>query len=484
MPLAHRTCPRVSRRSPGHLHRLGAYTCGALLVASLPALANAQDRSCVAPAPPVDSVMQRIVEATNVGSFTAIDRLLDSLGRGMQPAAARRAAMRNMLGRWHWQSTTLTPVRRCGSGTSAYMILENTQTREQDSLHVFVNPATGSFGGFALIQGAQAPVTASDTASDAGRAAALRALTRRMATAGTFAGQVLLAHDGRILYHEAVGTANRASGRASTLGDVYNIASTGKLITATAIMQLVERGKLSLDDTLGKFLGPGERPAAAAGVPIRTILSHTDGMTNGSDSLAFKPGTRFSYVNFGYFLLGRVIEQVSGKPFAEHFAAAVFAPARMRSTRRLELAQVDPALPPAYDVVFDSSGMRFAPNALAQTTAATGAGGLFSTSLDLFHFAEALRTGRLVSRTTLAQMRTPRRELGATDYGFGVDLYRGHNVWGHSGAIPGAESELELYGDSGYVFVLLANVVSGDPIRRLANALIGTRPFCDGGCAS
>jgi hypothetical protein len=53
-------------------------------------------------------------------------------------------------------------------------------------------------------------------------------------------------------------------------------------------------------------------------------------------------------------------------------------------------------------------------------------------------------------------MRTPRRELGASGYGYGVDLYRGNNVWGHSGAIPGAESELELYGDSGYVFVLLA----------------------------
>jgi D-alanyl-D-alanine carboxypeptidase len=285
----------------------------------------------------------------------------------------------------------------------------------------------------------------------------------------------------RILYHEAVGTANRTSGRAAKLGDVYNIASTGKLITASAIMRLVEQGKLSLDDTLGKFLGPGERPAAAAGVPLRTILSHTDGMTRGSDSLSFTPGTRFSYVSFGYFLLGSVIEKVTGKPFAEHFATAIFAPARMRSTKRLELTQVDPELPPAYDVVFDSAGMRFVANPQAQTTAATGAGGLFSTSLDLFHFAEALRTGRLVSRKTLEQMRTPRRELGAADYGFGVDLYRGHNVWGHSGAIPGAESELELYADSGYVFVLLGNVVTGDPIRRLVNALIGTRQFCDEG---
>ena len=481
MSLTCRASAAVRRTRP---LSLGSCMLGAITAASLPALAEAQDHRCAAPAPVVDSTMQRIVDATNVGTFAVIDRLIDSVSGGTPPPAERRAAIRNLLGRWHWQSTTLTPVRRCGSGASGYMILANAQTGEQDSLQVLVNTAARRIGGMALVQGAHVPVNASDTATDEGRASALRALTRRMAAAGTFAGEVLLAHDGRILYHEAVGTAHRTSRRAAKLGDAYSIASTGKLITATAIMQLVEQGKLSLDDTLGKFLGPGERPAAAAGVPIRTILSHTDGMTRDSDSLSFKPGTRFSYVNFGYFILGRVIEKVSGKPFAEHFATTIFAPAQMRSTRRLELAQVDPALPPAYDVAFDSTGMRFVANPLAQTTPATGAGGLFSTSLDLFRFAEALRTGRLVSRATLEQMRTPRRELGANEYGFGVDLYRGNNVWGHSGAIPGAQSELELYGDSGYVFVLLGNVVTGDPIRRLVNALIGTRPFCDGACAS
>jgi len=484
MSLTRRVSTAARRTHPGRQLRFGRCVRGAALVASLPALGHAQDRACEAPAPFVDSTMQRIVDATNVGTFVVVDRLIDSLTGGRQLPAERRAGIRNTLSRWHWQSTTLTPVRRCGSGASGYMILSNAQTGEQDSLQILANAAERRFGGMTLVQGAHVPLDASDTASDAGRAAALRALARRMAAAGAFAGEVLLAHDGRILYHEAVGTANRATGRAAKLGDVYSIASTGKLITATAIMQLVERGKLSLDDTLGKFLGAGERPAAAAGVPIRTILSHTDGMTRDSDSLSFTPGTRFAYVNYGYFLLGHVIEKVSGKPFAEHYATTIFAPAQMRATKQLVLTQVDPGLPPAYDVAFDSTGVRFVANPLAQTTPATGAGGLFSTSLDLFRFAEALRTGRLVSRATLVQMRTPRRELGATDYGYGVDLYRGNNVWGHSGAIPGAESELELYGDSGYVFVLLGSVVTGDPIRRLVNALIGTRRFCDGPCAA
>jgi CubicO group peptidase (beta-lactamase class C family) len=421
--------------------------------------------------------MQRIVDATNIGTYAAIDSVIGALWDAARIPAERHAALRTMLGRWHWQSTKLTPTRRCGSDGGGSMLLANAQTGEVDSLQVLMIPGVNRVARLGLIQGADVPITTADTASDAARAASLRALTRRMAEAGVFSGEVLLAHDGRVLYHEALGVANRETARRATIGEPYSIASTGKLITATAIMRLVESGKLSLEDTLGKFLTASERPAGAAGVPIKTVLSHTDGMTNGSDSLAFRPGTRFSYVNYGYYILGRVIEKVTGKPFAEHFASAVFAPAGMNSTRRLVVTSVDPTLPVAYDIGFDSSGIRFVPNPLAQTTAATGAGGLFSTALDLFHFAEALRTGRLVQRSTLVAMRTPRTELGAQDYGYGIDLFRGNNVWGHSGAIPGAESELELYGDSGYVFVLLGNVVTGDPIRRCVNALIGMRPF-------
>jgi len=432
----------------------------------------------------VEGVLRRLVAATNVGTVAAIDSAIVALSDSTRMTPERRASVRATLGRWHWESTTLTPVRECGTENRGYSLLTNAQTGELDSIQVFVMPGTQKIAGFGLVRGARVPLAASDTASDAARAASLRALSRRMAESGVFSGEVLFARDGRILYHEALGTSNRSMRRRTKLDERYSIASTGKLITATAIMRLVEQGRLSLDDTLGKFLAAGERPAAAAGVPLKTILSHTDGMTNGSDSLAFKSGTRFSYVNYGYFLLGRVIEKVTGTPFAMNFAEAVFAPAGMTSTVRLERTTADSALPAAYEVRFDSAGIRFVANPLAQTTAATGAGGLFSTARDLFRFAEALRTGRLVSKPTVVMMRTPRRELGAMDYGYGVDLYRGNNVWGHSGAIPGAESELELYGDSGYVFVLLSNTVTGDAIRRRVNALLGKRSFCDGVCVT
>ena len=450
---------------------------------SLPAPLVAQDAPCAPPGPAVDSVLRRLIAATNAGTVAAIDSAILAHFDRTRLTPERHAAMRSSLGRWHWESTRLTPVRECGDASSAYGILANARTGELDSIQVAVVPGSQTIARFGVARGAHVPLAPADTANDEARAASLRAVTRRMAEGGVFSGEVLFARDGRILYHEALGTSNRSMRRRTRLGERYSIASTGKLITATALMQLVEQGRLSLDDTLGKFLARGERPAAAAGVPLKTILSHTDGMTRGSDSLAFTPGTRFSYVNYGYYILGLVIEKVTGMPFAEHFASAIFAPARMTSTLRLTATTADSALPSAYDVQFDSTGIRFVANPQAQTTPATGAGGLFSTALDLFRFAEALRTGRLVSKTTVATMRTPRRELGAMDYGYGVDLYRGNNVWGHSGAIPGAESELELYGDSGYVFVLLGNTVTGDAIRRRVNALIGRRPFCDSICA-
>jgi CubicO group peptidase (beta-lactamase class C family) len=456
---------------------------GATLLLSLPLSLHAQETPCTAPGAVVQDVLDRLTAATNVGTFAAIDHTIDSLWDARLPAE-RRDALRTMLGRWHWESTSLTPLRQCGSDARGYRLLTNAQTGEVDSIQVFVLPASRKVAGFSLVRGARIPLAAADTSNDAARVANLRALTRRMAASGVFSGEVLFARDGRILYHEALGLSNRSTGRPTRSDERYSIASTGKLITATAIMQLVEQHRLSLDDTLGRFLAAGERPAAAAGVPLKTILSHTDGMTNGSDSLAFPPGTRFSYVNYGYFLLGRVIEKVTGKPFADHFATAVFAPAGMTSTIRLAGATADSALPAAYDVRFDSTGIRFVANSQAQTIPATGAGGLFSTASDLFHFAEGLRTGRLVSRSTVAQMRTPRRELGAMDYGYGIDLYRGNNVWGHSGALPGVEAELELYGDSGYVFVLLANTVTGDAIRRRVNALVGLRSFCDTLCST
>ncbi len=425
-----------------------------------------------------DSIAAALIDATNRGTFDAIDGAVARFWNLDRLPFNGRQTIRTMLARWHWVSGQLDQVRVCAiSPTAAYAVAQNRISGEIDSLVVGLSPF-GKIVRMQPIEGASIPIAPTDTSSDENRARAIDQLVRRMADNGVFAGEVVFAKNGRVLYHRAVGVADRTTGRKVREGEQFSIASTGKLITGTAIMRLVEDKRLSLDDTLGKFLGPSERPRDAGGVELKYILSHTDGMERGSDTLSFRPGTRFAYVNYGYYLLGRVVEVVTGKPFADYYASAIFRPAGMTMTRQLQRSEPDPALAPGYVFVFDSAGSRFEVNPLLQTTPATGAGGLFSTAMDLFRFTESLRTGKLISRSALATMRAPRKEWGATDYGFGVDWYRGNNIWGHTGFIPGTNADVELYGDSGYVLVMLGNTGTNDPIRRRVGALVGKRPLC------
>jgi hypothetical protein len=217
-----------------------------------------------------------------------------------------------MLGRWHWESTTLTAFRACGTESRAYSLLSNAQTGELDSLQIFVMPASGKIAGFGLMRGVRVPVAPADNRERCGS----RGFSTHAHAAHGREWRVLRRGPLRPRRTHPVprGARHCRTARpdvARSWSERYSIASTGKLITATALMQLVEQGRLSLDDTLGKFLGPGERPAAAVGRAAQDDPSHTDGMTRGSDSLAFAPGTRFSYVNYGYYILGLVVEKVT-----------------------------------------------------------------------------------------------------------------------------------------------------------------------------
>jgi CubicO group peptidase (beta-lactamase class C family) len=107
----------------------------------------------------------------------------------------------------------------------------------------------------------------------------------------------------------------------------------------------------------------------------------------------------------------------------------------------------------------------FTENTELHTTPATGAGGFYSTATDLFRFCEALRTGKLLPIATVDSMRTPKSNLGAVDFGYGIDSMRGQNIWGNTGFIPGANADVELYGDSGYLLIVLSNRAANEPIH-------------------
>ena len=185
----------------------------------------------------------------------------------------------------------------------------------------------------------------------------------RLAEAEVFSGTAILEKEGEILLSKACGRAHRGLDIPNRIGTRYNIASMGKMFTAVAIAQLVERGKLSYEDRINKFLGSdwisrktGEK------VRIQHLLTHTSGMGDylprlskapvsgfgtledfkslcNRESPRFEPGTDWAYSNTGFLLLGAVIQEVSGKDYYEYIEENIFRPAGMTDTGFLTITE-------------------------------------------------------------------------------------------------------------------------------------------------
>jgi D-alanyl-D-alanine carboxypeptidase len=295
------------------------------------------------------------------------------------------------------------------------------------------------------------------------------------AKADRFAGTVLIGHRGRIVFEKAIGLSNREAKTPNSLETQFRNGSMNKMFTATAAMQLIEAGKLSLDDTVGKIMPDYPNAEIARKVTIRHLLGHTGGtgdffgpefMKNrllwkthadyvaafGSRAPLHEPGAEFRYSNYGMILLGALIERVTGMTYFDYVRTRVFEPAGMTATG---------SLPETDEVRNRSTGYMRAKEAWVPNTdtlpwSGTAAGGGYSTVGDFFRFADALQSGKLVSKASLTQMITPGVN---NNYGFGMAL-AGEGAtrnFGHSGGAPGQNGDLRVYPESGYVIVALSN---------------------------
>jgi D-alanyl-D-alanine carboxypeptidase len=291
-----------------------------------------------------------------------------------------------------------------------------------------------------------------------------------------FAGAVLFGRRGRIVFQKAVGLANRESQTPNTLDTQFRNGSMNKMFTATAVMQLVEAGKLSLDDTVGKVMTDYPNADVARIVTIRHLLGHTGGTgdffgpefmknrltlkTHGDYVAMFggraplhEPGAEFRYSNYGMLLLGAIIERVSGLSYFDYVRTHVFEPAGMTSTGSLPESDTVPNRSTGYMRGNDA----WVPNTDTLPWSGTAAGGGYSTAGDFFRFAEALQSGKLISKASLTQMITPGRN---SQYGFGMAL-TGEGAtrsFGHAGGAPGQNGDLRVFPESGYVIVALSNL--------------------------
>jgi D-alanyl-D-alanine carboxypeptidase len=305
--------------------------------------------------------------------------------------------------------------------------------------------------------------------------AALSARADELARNDQFSGAVLVARRGKILFQKAYGRANREMATPVTLDTQFRTGSMNKMFTAVAALQLVEAGKLRLDDPIGKHLTDYPNKDVASKVTVRHLLTHTGGTGDifgpdftqnrltlrehrdyltlyGSRWLGHEPGAEHRYSNYGFVLLGALIEKVSGTSYHDHVRGKVFQPAGMTSTD---------SLPETENVAHRSMGyMRrdggWTPNTDTLPWRGTAAGGGYSTVGDLFRFAQALESEKLLSKKMLAEATTPQAERYG--YGFGVQGEGLLRRYGHGGGAPGMNGELSIYSELGYVLVGLSNL--------------------------
>jgi D-alanyl-D-alanine carboxypeptidase len=313
--------------------------------------------------------------------------------------------------------------------------------------------------------------------SQADAVAALTAHAAERAQAGEFAGAVLVARHGKVLLQDAWGRADRKAGVANTPATRFRIGSMNKMFTAVATLQLVEAGKLELDDPIGAHLPGYPNKQVAAKVTVRHLLTHTGGTGDifgpefdqhrlqlrehrdylklyGRRGLTQEPGARFEYSNYGFVLLGALIEHVTGGSYHDYVGDHIFRRVGMRSTGALPESVVVPDRAVGY--LRSSPGSDWVPNTDTLPWRGTAAGGGYSTVGDLLRFAQALESGTLLSEATLAEATRPHQQ----QYGYGFDVQGEGQLrsYGHGGGAPGMNGELRVFPELGYVVVSLSNL--------------------------
>ena len=311
--------------------------------------------------------------------------------------------------------------------------------------------------------------------------AALRAKIDAAVARDEFSGAVLVAKHGVPIFAQAYGFADRERKIPNTLDTRFRIGSMNKMFTAVATLQLVQAGALALRDTLDRILTAYPNHAVASKVTIHHLLTHTGGtgdifgpefqahrlelrtlqdyvMRFGSRDLKFEPGSSWDYSNFGFLLLGAVIEQRTGQSYYDRVNSHVFQPAGMTSTSSPVEGPGDPGRAVAYTRRDAGSPWRSAVDTLPYR--ATSAGGGDSTVTDLLRFANALQGHKLLDAAhtallTTAKVATPGNRAYA--YGFEDTAIGGVRCVGHNGAAPGQNGRLYLC-DSGYTIAVLSNL--------------------------
>lgn len=310
---------------------------------------------------------------------------------------------------------------------------------------------------------------------------------------------VLVAKKGEIIYKKAFGLANLELNTPMQVDNVFWIASIGKQFTAIAILQLMEQGKLNLQDEITRFIP--DYPTKGKKITIEHLLTHTSGIHNFSGMkdpekklegectpnevinffknlpMRFDPGTKWEYSNSGYFLLGYIIEKITGKPYSVYIENNFFKPLGMNNSLYANDKKIIKNRVGAYTI----SNNRYYNSTSRNITHVYSAGAIQSTVEDFFKWHQAVNTHKLIKKETLDKAFTKYKlsDGTETDYGYGWRLgnvYESLSVW-HGGLIAGFGA-IEIYLPKEDVFVSVFSncdcIYPRDIALRLAALANGT----------
>ncbi len=325
-------------------------------------------------------------------------------------------------------------------------------------------------------------------------------LMKRLCERDVFSGTVLIANGDDVLYSHACGEASKRFHAPNNIDTKFNLGSMNKMFTSTSIVQLAEKGRLSFQDPLSKYVDKSWLPEEITSkVTIHHLLTHTSGLgsyfnetfMNGSrarfrtledfkplvkdEKLAFEPGKRFRYSNTGMFLLGVVIESVTGQSYFDYIRENIYKPAGMTNSDSYEMDI------PVENLAIGYYRDRESPygwknNYYLHVIKGGPAGGGFSTVVDLHRFGRALLSGKLVSQESLEVMW---KDYSGEFYGYGFRLDDGPlgKVVGHSGGFAGINANLDIFVNAGYIVAVMTNYDrAASPVaRKIKNLLEHTQ---------
>lgn len=295
---------------------------------------------------------------------------------------------------------------------------------------------------------------------------------------------LLVVRGGKIVRAEGFGLANVELQVPVKPETIFQSGSVGKQFTATAVMMLVEEGKVGLDDPLTKYFA--DAPAPWKDVTVRELLSHTAGFGDypkdfnfrkdwtedeelkliESIPLAYPPGTNWAYSNFGYVTLGILIHRVTGEFYGDFLQQRIFQPLGMTSTRIISEADIVPNRAAGYRLV---KGELKNQEWVAPVVNTTADGSLYFSIVDLAKWNDALYSEKLLKKSSLELMWTPvKLKNGQTNkgnYGFGwfIDERARHRCIHHDGSWQGFEAAIDRYVDDQLTVVALANLADSEP---------------------